>query len=164
MINYCDFKGVRLFIVFGVICLTFVFGNASEQKDMGGWELDSPYNKLYNPSEMDKFKAIVVGVKEVVPMPGMAPGVALAVRESEGEVIWVHICPSWYIDKRDIGIRKGDKVKIRGVWVEINGEDVFIASKIKKGDYFELKIRLTSSGKPFWTMGPEELAKEKTRK
>lgn len=164
MINYCDFKGVRLFIVFGVIFLTFVFGNASEQKDMGGWELDSPYNKLYNPSEMDKFKAIVVGIKEVVPMPGMTPGVALMVRESEGEVILVHICPSWYIDKRDIGIRKGDKVKIRGVWVEINGEDVFIASKIKKGEYFELKIRLTSSGKPFWTMGPEELAKEKASK
>jgi hypothetical protein len=164
MINYCDFKGVKLFIVFGVIFLTFVFGNAGEQKDMGGWELDSPYNKLYNPSEMDKFKAIVVGIKEVVPIPGMTPGVALVVRESEGEVILVHICPSWYIDKRDIGIKKGDKVKIRGVWVEINGEDVFIASKIKKGDYFELKIRLTSSGKPFWTMGPEELAKEKASK
>ncbi len=164
MINYCDFKGVKLIIVFGVIFLTFVFGNASEQKDMGGWELDSPYNKLYNPSEMDKFKAIVVGIKEVVPMPGMTPGVALMVRESEGEVILVHICPSWYIDKRDIGIRKGDKVKIRGVWVEIDGEDVFIASKIKKGEYFELKIRLTSSGKPFWTMGPEELAKEKASK
>ena len=164
MINYCGFKGIRLFIVFGAIFFTFVVANASEQRDMGGWELDSPYNKLYNPSEMDKFKAIVVGVKEVVPMPGMTPGVALEVRESEDEVILVHICPSWYIDKRDIGIRKGDKVKIRGVWVEIDGEDAFIASKIKKGDYFELKVRFTSSGKPFWTMDPEELAKEKASK
>ena len=68
------------------------------------------------------------------------------------------------MDKKDIGIKKGDKVKVRGVWVEIDGEDVVIASKIKKGDYFELKVRLTNSGKPFWTMSPEELNKEKASK
>ena len=164
MINTYNFKWIRLLIVFGAIFFTFVVAHAVDQRDMGGWGIDSPYNKLYNPSEMDKFKATVVGVKEVVPMPGMAPGVALMVRESEDETLLVHVCPSWYLGKKDIGIRKGDKVKIRGVWVEIDGEDVFIASKIKKGDHFELKIRLTSSGKPFWTMGPEELAKEKASK
>ena len=131
---------------------------------MKGWGLESPYNRLYDPSELDKFKGVVVGIKEVVPMLGMATGVALLVRESNTETILVHVCPSWYMDKKDIGIKKGDKVKVRGVWVEIDGEDVVIASKIKKGDYFELKVRLTNSGKPFWTMSPEELNKEKASK
>jgi len=164
MFDYSEFKVARHLLVFSIIFFTFIFSHASEKQDMGGWELDSPYNKLYNPSEMDKFKGVVVGLKEIVPMPGMSSGVALRVRESEDETILVHVCPSWYIDKNDIGIKKGDKVKVRGVWVEIDGKDVVIAAKIKKGDYFELKVRLTKSGKPFWTMSPEELNKEKASK
>jgi hypothetical protein len=39
-----------------------------------------------------------------------------------------------------------------------------MASKIKKGDYFVLKVRLTKDGTPFWTMSPEQLAKEKQDK
>ena len=46
-------------------------------------------------------------------------------------------------------------------WAEIDGKDVFMASKIKKGDFFDLKVRLTKNGKPFWTMDPEELARER---
>jgi hypothetical protein len=164
MFDNAELKIFRYFLVFFIMVFTFVFSHASEQKDMKGWGLDSPYNRLYDPSELDKFKAVVVDIKEVVPMPGMSAGVALLVRESEAETIVVHVCPSWYMDKQDIGIKKGDKVKIRGVWVEIDGEDIVIASKIKKGDYFELKVRLTKSGKPFWTMSPEELNKEKASK
>ena len=163
-VNVKRVKIVGIFAVFGILVFTFVLGHASERRDMGGWELDSPYNKLYNPRETDRLRVTVVDIQEVIPMAGMSPGIALVVRESEDEHIVVHVCPSWYLNKNDIGIRKDDKVKIRGVWVEIDGKDVFIASKIKKGDYFELKVRLTSSGKPFWTMGPEELAKEKRDK
>ena len=36
-----------------------------------------------------------------------------------------------------------------------------MASKIKKGNYFEFKVRLTKNGKPFWTMTPEELSRER---
>jgi hypothetical protein len=36
-----------------------------------------------------------------------------------------------------------------------------MASKIKMGDYFSLKVRLTKDGTPFWTMSPEQLAKER---
>ena len=164
MLDNTQLKIVRYLLAFSLIFFIFASGNARGQKDMKGWGLESPYNRLYDPSELDKFKGVVVGIKEVVPMPGMAPGVALLVRESDTETILVHVCPSWYMGKNDIGIKKGDKVKVRGVWVEIDGEDVVIASKIKKGDYFELKVRLTKSGKPFWTMSPEELNKEKGSK
>lgn len=135
-------------------------GFAEQPKDMGGWELESAYNKYYNPSEMDRIRCTVVKVTTVVPLKGMSPGVVLIVEESKGETTPVHICPEWYLGVKDVGLKKGDRLKIRGSWAEINGEFVFMASKIKKGDYFELKVRLTKNGKPFWTMDPEELAKE----
>jgi hypothetical protein len=134
---------------------------AGPPTEMGGWERGSPYNKLYNAVELDSFRGEVVKILEVVPMAGMLPAVVLQVKESEGETVDVHVCPSWYIEPGSVGLKRGDKVKIRGVWAEVDGHDVFMASKIKKGDYFVLKVRLTKDGTPFWTMSPEQLAKEK---
>lgn len=134
---------------------------AAEKKDMGGWGPDSPYNRLYNASEMDSFKGTIVKIVEVTPMKGMSPGVGLWVRESKDEKILVHLCPTWFIDRKSTGLKKGDRVKIKGVWAEVDGKDIFMASKVKKGDYFQLKVRLTKDGTPFWTMTPEQLAKER---
>lgn len=138
-------------------------GYAGEKRDMGGWEKDSPYNKLYNAAEMDSFKGTVTKIKEIVPLPGMSPGVGIVVRESKTESILVHLCPSWFADRKDIGIKKGDRVKVKGVWAEIEGKDIFMASKIKRGKLFSFKVRLTKDGTPFWTMSPEQLAKEKAK-
>lgn len=152
---------IHFILMSAAVFMLAAAGFAAETKSMGGWESDSPYNRLYNPSEMDRIKGTVDKVVEVVPMPGMSPGVALIVQESKSESIVVHLCPAWYIDVNSTGLKKGDPVKIRGAWAEIGGEYVFMASKIKKGDYFELKVRLTKDGKPFWTMSPEEQAREK---
>jgi hypothetical protein len=32
---------------------------------------------------------------------------------------------------------------------------------VKQGDNFEFKVRFTKDGKPFWSLSPEELAKER---
>jgi len=128
--------------------------------DMGGWEEDGAYNALYQPAELDRLKCTVSKVTEVEPLPGMSPGIALVVDDGDGEKITVHIGPKWFLGD-SVAIRRGDKLKIRGSWAEIDGEDVFLASKIKKGDYYQLKVRLTKNGKPFWTMSDEELAKER---
>jgi hypothetical protein len=90
----------------------------------------------------------------------MSPGVALLVKDSEGEVITVHVGPTWFV--RQIKFRNGDRVRIRGAWAEINGQEVFMASKIKRAsDDLTLKVRLTKDGTPFWTMSEAELAKER---
>ncbi len=139
-------------------------GMAAEKLDMGGWQEDSEYNQLYDAAEMDSFKALVVKVKKVVPMDGMSAGVALEVREGkkgDGDLVVVHLCPLWFAKPKDIGIKRGEQVKLKGVWAEIDGKDVFLASKVKKGEYFEFKVRLTKDGKPFWTMTSEELKKER---
>ena len=151
------------FILASIFALfsTPLFAGAGAE-DMKGWQQGSEYNKHYNPAELDKFRATVVEILEVTPMEGMSPATAIMVTESEeDEPILVHICPTWFADEEQLGLSKGDRIKLRGVWAEIDGKDVFMASKIKKGDYYVFKIRLTSDGTPFWTMSEERLAKER---
>lgn len=124
--------------------------------------VDDPYNKFYDVSEFEKIRAWVKQIKTVTPLPGMSPGVALEVYEG-GEVFEVHVAPLWFVKPHEIGIKPGDRIKIKGVWAEINGKDVFLASKIKKGDYWEFKVRLTKNDTPFWTMPQQELATETDR-
>ena len=129
---------------------------------MGGWEIDSPYNRLYNANDMERIKGYIKSFKEVVPLPGMSPGVAFVLHEKyDDEDILVHLCPTWYMESSKTGLKKGDEIKISGAWIEIGDDDAFVASKIKRGENFVLKVRLTKDGKPFWTMDPYELAKEK---
>jgi hypothetical protein len=135
---------------------------AGEQHHMKGWGVEDVYNKHYDVAKFEKLKAIVVRIKEVIPMPGMAPGVALDVK-ADGDIIEVQICPTWFARPDEIGLKKGDRVNIRGVRANINGKDVFIASKIKKEDYFELKVRFTKDGIPYWTMTADELFNEKRK-
>lgn len=151
---------LRAVLIVGLYLLGLESGFAGENRAMNGWELNSPYNKLYKASEMDSFKGTVVDIKEVVPLPGMSPGLALEVSEAKGETITVHLCPASFENKKSIRIKKGDKVKVSGVWAEINKKDVFMGSKVTKGDY-SLKVRLTKDGTPFWTMTPSQLAKER---
>ena len=136
------------------------FVQAEDKKDMQGWGTDDPYNQHYDVREFEKIRAWVVRVKEVVPMPGMSPGTALDVREG-AYVYEIHLCPTWYRKPSEIRLKKNERIKIKGVWAEINGKDVFMASKVKKDpDTDIIKVRLTKDGTPFWTMTPEQLAKE----
>ena len=148
---------------FGLVVGLFAFLNigitgvsAGEQRHMKGWGLEDAYNKHYDVVKFEKFKAKVVRIKEVIPMSGMTPGVAMDVKY-EDKIIEVQICPTWFARPDEIGIKKGDRVNIKGVRANINGKDVFMASKIKKENYFELKVRFTKDGISFWTMTPEEV-------
>lgn len=147
-----------------LILLSLVIGiswaQAEEQRDMQGWGIDDPYNKLYDVREFEKIRAYVVRVKEIVPMPGMSPATALDVREG-AYIHEIHLCPTWYRKPSEIRLKKNERIKIKGVWAEINGRDIFMASKVKKDpDTDIIKVRLTKDGTPFWTMTPQQLAKE----
>lgn len=145
-----------------LLLLSAAFAAQAEgPQDMQGWDRDAPYNQLYDARERDSFKGYVKKIFTVVPMPGMAPATALLVEEDEDAVNLVHVCPEWFAGPQDIGVRRGDKVKVKGVWAEIDGEFVFMAAKVKKGDFFEFKVRISSDGTPFWTLSPEEQEKHR---
>jgi hypothetical protein len=154
----------RIVLLIVLVSLSLVIGiswaPAEEQRDMQGWGIDDPYNQLYDVREFEKMRAWVVRVKEVVPMPGMSPATALEVREG-AYVHEIHLCPTWYRKPSEIRLKKNARIKIKGVWAEIDGKDVFMASKIKKDPNIEIiKVRLTKDGTPFWTMTQQQLAKE----
>ena len=157
-------KFQRLSYISALILLSVAVGvsyiQAEEKPDMKGWGADDPYNQLYDVREFEKIRAWVVRVKEVIPMPGMSPATALDIREG-AYVHEVHLCPTWYRKPSEIHLRKDERIKVKGVWAEINGKDVFMASKVKKDpDTDIIKVRLTKDGTPFWTMTPQQLAME----
>jgi hypothetical protein len=145
-------------VIIMILCL-FSAAESSEQSGYQGWEVDSPYNGYYNYKERDSLKGKILQFKEVTPLPGMAPGTAFILEEGD-EKILVHLCPVAYRSSDETGIRKGIKTKVKGCWALIDGQDVFIAAKVKQGDDFEFKVRLTQDGRPFWSLSPEELARE----
>ena len=156
------FKQFLIIATIALISATFGLSNiqAEDNPDMKGWEADSPYNQLYDVREYEKIRAWVVRIKEVVPMPGMSPATAIDVREGD-EVFEVQLCPTWYRKPSDIRLKKGDRIKIKGAWAEVNGKEVFLASKVKQDpDTTIIKVRLTKDGTPFWIMPPEQLAME----
>lgn len=144
-----------------LLTCSFIYAAPSEE-ELKGWGIGDEYNKLYNPKELDKLKGEVVAFKEIRPLPGMSEATVLVLDEG-GDKITVHLCPLWFATAKETGIKRGDKVKIKGSWVEIDGEDVFLASKVKKGESYEFKVRLTKDGTPFWTMTPEQLILERSR-
>ena len=127
---------------------------------MKGWEAGSEYNNHYDAREFESIRVWFLRAKEVIPMPGMSPATVVEVLEG-ADVIEVHLCPTWYRKPSEIMLKKNERIKIKGVWAEINGKDVFMASKIKKDPDFDIiKVRLSKDGTPFWTMTPEQLAWE----
>jgi hypothetical protein len=159
----------QFFRLANLICMIAVIflgsgslGFADEKNDMQGWGIDDPYNQHYDVREFEKIRVWVIRIKEVVPMPGMSPATALDVVENVGsEPFEVQLCPTWYRKPSEIMVKRNDRVKLKGAWAEINGKDVFMASKIKKDPDLEIiKVRLTKDGTPFWTMSEERLSAE----
>ena len=134
---------------------------AQDKPDLAGWGKDGEYNKNYQTSEFDEFKGTVEEIIEIKPLPGMAPGVGLKIKDQDKDMVTVHLGPKSFVKVDSIGLKKGDRVKVKGAWAQIEGKDVLMASKVKKGENVELKVRRTKDGMPFWVMSPEELAKEK---
>lgn len=155
---------VNLLCILAIVALMTGVAVADEKRDMQGWGVDDPYNQFYDVREYEKIRAYVVKLREASPMPGMSPATIVDVREGSADftdVFEVHMCPTWYAKPSEIGVKPGDRVKLKGVWAEIDGKDVFMASKIKIDPHFEFKVRLTKNGMPFWAMSPEQLALER---
>lgn len=129
-----------------------------------GWERNGAYGSRYSPDELDRIKGYFQEIVEFTPLAGMAPGIGVIIRDrADDEMVTVHLGPTAFIgaEVENFGLRQGQKVSVRGVWAEFGGQDVFIASKLKKGAYDQLKVRRTKDGMPYWEMSEEELTAER---
>ena len=113
----------------------------------GGWGMGSPYQRMYDPAKVETVTGEVVSVDKVTPTKGMQHGIHLQLK-SATETIPVHLGPSWYIERLDARIEKGDKIEVKGSRVMVAGKPALIAAEVKKGDAL-LKLR-DESGIPAW--------------
>lgn len=145
-----------------LVCLAGVVHAGSKAKpDIKGWEKGSEYDKLFDPKEVDSMKGRVVKIYDITPFDGMATGVALQVEDKKDKSLeTVHLGPKDFVDLGSIGLKDGDQVKIVGAWAEVDGHDVLLAVKVKKGENTQLKVRRTRDGFPFWSMTPDALRAE----
>lgn len=150
--------GLTLALAISVFGLIIAYSDG--KGGLEGWEKYSAYNNLYDLAQKDRLKGVIVDVKKLTPLPGMAPGVGLLVQSPQDGAVTVHLGPRPFINLNKIWNMKGAEVKVRGVWARIADENVFIAYKVKSSKGV-LKLRKTSDGTPHWTMTPEELAKER---
>ena len=74
----------------------------------------------------------------------------------------VHLGPKDFVDLAASGLKVGDQVKVFGAWTEMDGQDVMLATKVKKEEGAQLKVRRTKDGFPFWNMTPEERSREQS--
>lgn len=145
-----------------LLCCGAVAWAAKDKPDLTGWEKGGAYDTFYDAKEADSFKGKVESITEIAPLPGMAKGLALVVRDKkDNKTETVHLGPKDFIDLESMGLRVGDTVKVTGVWATIGGKEVVMASKVKKDEGAELKVRRSKDGMPWWALSPEELAKEK---
>ena len=113
----------------------------------GGWGMGGAYQQMYNPATGEVVSGEVVSVDKVMPMKGMDSGIHLMVKTGT-EAVSVNLGPSWYIERLDTKIAKGDQVEVKGSRVTIAGKPAIIAAEVKKGDAV-LKLR-DDSGIPAW--------------
>jgi hypothetical protein len=65
-----------------------------------------------------------------------------------GDVIDVHLGPSWYLDQQKTKVVKGDAIEVTGSRVTLFGKPAFVAQIVKKGsDVLALR---DAAGVPAW--------------
>ena len=129
-----------------VACATTLFA-APTGRGSGGWGMGSAYQRMYNPATVETVSGEVISVNKMAPSKGMGTGVHLRLK-TDKETIPIHLGPSWYIDRLDARIEKGDTIEVKGSRVTVDGKPVIIASEVKKGEA-TLKLR-DDSGIPAW--------------
>jgi hypothetical protein len=117
-------------------------------KGSGGWGMESPYNRIYDPKTVETLSGEVLSVDKITPIKGMSYGVHLTLK-TDKETVSVHLGPGWYIENQDVKIEPKDKVEVTGSRVTFDGKPAVVAAEIKKGDE-SIKLR-DESGYPVWT-------------
>ncbi|MGV8058769.1 MAG: DNA-binding protein [Smithellaceae bacterium] len=113
----------------------------------GGWGMGTPYQGIYNPATLETITGEVIGIEQTVPMRKMNKGIALVVKTGK-ETVTVHLGPTWYLERLDATIVKGDQVEIKGARTTLAGQPIILAAEVKKGD--NILVLRDAAGVPVW--------------
>lgn len=111
--------------------------------------------RLYDPSTVETVRGQVVRLEQVPSRRGAAAGVHVLLKNSEGNLLSVHLGPSWFLEKRQFALAPGDELEATGSRVSWDGEVYLIARELTKGQAV-LALR-SAEGLPLWAgsnLGP----------
>jgi sporulation protein YlmC with PRC-barrel domain len=115
----------------------------------GGWGMDTPYGRLYDPAKEQTISGQVVGIETSAPMPGMAPGMQMLVQTDDGKSTRVQVGPAWYLERQDLDVKENTKVQITGARAEVEGQPVLMAREVQfDGQLVTLR---DAQGMPMWS-------------
>ena len=77
----------------------------------GGWGVDTPYGRLYDPAKEQTISGQVVSIETSAPMPGMAPGMQLLVQTDDGKSTRVQVGPAWYMERQDLNVKENTQYR-----------------------------------------------------
>ena len=115
----------------------------------GGWGVDTPYGRLYDPAKEQIISGQVVSIETSAPMPGMAPGMQMLVQTDDGKNTRVQVGPTWYLERQDLDVKENTRVQITGARAEIEGQPVLMAREVQfDGQVLTLR---DAQGMPMWS-------------
>ena len=115
----------------------------------GGWGVDTPYGRLYDPAKEQIISGQVVSIETSAPMPGMAPGMQMLVQTDDGKNTRVQVGPTWYLERQDLDVKENTRVQITGARAEIEGQPVLMAREVQfDGQVITLR---DAQGMPMWS-------------
>ena len=115
----------------------------------GGWGVDTPYGRLYDPAKEQIISGQVVSIETSAPMPGMAPGMLMLVQTDDGKNTRVQVGPTWYLERQDLDVKENTRVQITGARAEIEGQPVLMAREVQfDGQVLTLR---DAQGMPMWS-------------
>ena len=108
--------------------------------------------RMYDPKTVETVSGEVTSAQQVHHGKGGGQrgggyGVHVRLKTDTGE-IWVHLGPTWYLDKQGLKIATGDRIEVRGSRVTLEGQPAIIAAEVKKGNQ-SLRLR-DATGVPAW--------------
>jgi sporulation protein YlmC with PRC-barrel domain len=125
-----------------------IYAPTSEPRG-GGWGVDTPYGRLYDPEKEETISGQVIGIETSAPMPGMAPGMQMLVQTDDGQSTRVQVGPVWYLERQDLDMQKNTHVQVTGARAEIDGQPVLMAREVQfDGQVITLR---DAQGVPMWS-------------
>jgi sporulation protein YlmC with PRC-barrel domain len=115
----------------------------------GGWGVDTPYGRLYDPEKEETISGQVVSIETSAPMPGMAPGMQMLVQTEDGQSTREQVGPAWYLERQDLDMQKNTHVQVTGARADIDGQPVLMAREVQfDGQVITLR---DAQGMPMWS-------------
>jgi sporulation protein YlmC with PRC-barrel domain len=124
-------------------------GKESTYVPGGGWGVDTPYGRLYDPAKEQSISGQVVSIETSAPMPGMVPGMQMLVQTDDGQSTRVQVGPAWYLERQDLDLKESTRVQVTGARAEIEGQPVLMAREVQfDGQVITLR---DAQGMPLWS-------------